>query len=111
MPRLPRQRPREIVVAWPRPSTSRIPDNEWGKVPDKPRDERLVAPAQATRLFADNLREAISGFSTRDVAELCQLDHVQIVRILNGEVWPDIVMITLLEDGLGVDLFPKRSER
>ncbi|QNE35419.1 helix-turn-helix domain-containing protein [Leifsonia shinshuensis] len=111
MPRLKRQRPREIVDDWPRSPSSRIDDAKWEKVPDKPLDERLIGPAHAARQFASNLREAIEGFTMRDVAELCQLDHGQIVRILNGDVWPDIVTITLLEDGLGVDLFPRRSER
>ncbi|NYK09069.1 helix-turn-helix domain-containing protein [Leifsonia naganoensis] len=111
MPRLKRRRPREVLAAWPRTFAARVAEQTWDEEPLAPEDERLVKPAHAALRFATNLRAAIDGRPLRDIAELCGVDHAQIVRVLSGASWPDLVLITQLEDGLGVDLFPRRSDR
>ena len=111
MARRERRHPRQLVADWPRPEKSRVAIEKWEGVSDKPHDERLVAPARATRQIVINLRDAMGESSIREVAELCGLDHSQVLRILNGELWPDAISITKLEDGLGVDLWPRRLDR
>jgi transcriptional regulator with XRE-family HTH domain len=61
--------------------------------------------------FAVNVRAAIAGRSIREVAEACELEHSALVRVLNGEQWPDLITISKLEDGLDADLWPRRDVR
>lgn len=77
----------------------------------KPLDESLVKPARVARQFAVNVRTVIGDRSIREVAEVCGLEHSVVVRVLNGQQWPDLITITKLEDGLGVDLWPRRDAR
>lgn len=63
--------------------------------------------AEVARQFALNLRAAIEARSLRAVAQLCGVSHTTLVRILNGQAWPDLFTIARLEAGLQTSLWPR----
>lgn len=75
--------------------------------PDVPSDDPV---GEVARKFAINVRDAIGNRSLRSVAEASGLTHVTLLNILGGKVWPDLSTIARLENGLGVQLWPKRDE-
>ena len=74
--------------------------------PDVPSDDPV---GEVARKFAINVRDAVGNRSLRSVAEASGLTHVTLLNILGGKVWPDLSTIALLENGLGVQLWPKRD--
>ncbi|MFB6650934.1 helix-turn-helix domain-containing protein [Streptomyces microflavus] len=46
------------------------------------------------------------GLSLRQAATLTGVNRQAIVNLLGGISWPDVVTVSLLEDGLGVALWP-----
>ena len=63
---------------------------------------------EVARQLALSLREAMGERSARAVSKLCGVHQTTICAILNGTAWPDLHTTVLLEDGLGVDLWPRR---
>ncbi|MGS0561375.1 helix-turn-helix domain-containing protein [Microbacterium aurugineum] len=49
--------------------------------------------------------------SVRSVADIAGLDEGTLRNILSGARWPDLRTIALLEDALGVALWPVYEER
>ncbi|KTR23175.1 hypothetical protein NS330_03440 [Curtobacterium citreum] len=49
--------------------------------------------------------------SVRSVATQAGMSHVTLLRVLKGEVWPDLATITRLEITLDTDLHSSRSVR
>lgn len=90
MPRNRRAQPSSRVIDWP----------------DVASDDPTV---EVARLLAIGLREAMAGRSAREVAKICGLNQSTVSAVLNGTVWPDIYTTVLLEDGLGVNLWPLRG--
>lgn len=74
--------------------------------PDVPSDDPV---GEVARKFAINVRDAVGNRSLRSVAEASGLTHVTLLNILGGKVWPDLSTIARLENGLGVQLWPKRD--
>jgi hypothetical protein len=73
--------------------------------PDVPSDDALGEDA---RQFALNLRTAIGPTSIRAAAASSDINHATLLRILSGEVWPDLETIVKLEIGLDAALWPGR---
>jgi transcriptional regulator with XRE-family HTH domain len=89
MPRLARKTPAELTPgAWP----------------TKPSQDPV---AEVARQLVLNLREAVGERSIRAVGVQTGLDHSTILRILGGEVWPDLETIAKIELGLGVSIYPQ----
>ena len=57
-------------------------------------------------MFAFNLKAAIGDRSLRAAAAATGVDHTTILRILDGQAWPDLYTIARLERGLGAQLWP-----
>ena len=80
----------------PKDLTSSWPDAESGD------------PAgEAARRFVVNLRAAMGGRSIRSVAADAGLDEGSVRRVLSGATWPHLRAMVLLEESLGVRLYPK----
>jgi hypothetical protein len=91
MPRPSRLSPRDRVADWP--------------------DTASTDPsAEAARLFARNLRAAMGERSLRAAGADTGVDHSTIQAILQGRAWPDLDTMSRLENGLGADLWPRRTE-
>ncbi|MFF8611529.1 helix-turn-helix domain-containing protein [Streptomyces sp. NPDC015350] len=56
------------------------------------------------RALGERLEER--GLSLRQTAALTGVNRQAIVNLLGGISWPDVVTVSLLEDGLGVALWP-----
>ena len=90
MPRPQRAKPRELVAGWPdAPSTD--------------------PTGEVARQFTLRLREVIGSRSVRDAAKATDTNHATLLRILEGNAWPDMETIAKLERGLGADLWPGRQ--
>lgn len=88
MARRERLSPADLTPSWPAgPSTDRA--------------------AEAARRLVENLRRAIGERSVRSVAAVADLDEGTVRHVLSGSVWPDLRTIFLLEDALGVSLYPR----
>jgi hypothetical protein len=74
--------------------------------PEVPSDDPV---GEVARMFAINVRDAVGNRSLRSVAEASGLTHVTLLNILGGKVWPDLSTIARLENGLGMQLWPKRD--
>ncbi|NUV87790.1 helix-turn-helix transcriptional regulator [Streptomyces sp. KAI-26] len=64
--------------------------------------------ARVVQALARNLGERLEerGLSLRQAATLTGVNRQAIVNLLSGISWPDVVTVSLLEDGLGVALWP-----
>ncbi|WP_405810654.1 helix-turn-helix domain-containing protein [Streptomyces sp. NBC_01520] len=64
--------------------------------------------AQVVQALARALGERLKerGLSLRQAATLTGVNRQAIVNLLNGISWPDVVTVSLLEDGLDVALWP-----
>ena len=91
MSRSARAKPRDLAPAWP----------------DGPAETPI---AEVARRFALNLREAIGDDSVRTVAYVAGLNHVTLIRIMDGTVWPDLETIAKIEFGFAKDLWPGRTK-
>jgi transcriptional regulator with XRE-family HTH domain len=67
--------------------------------------------AEVAAAFVRNLREAMGERSLREVAGLAGLVHTTVMRILAGQVWPDLSSIARLERACGASLLPGWEER
>lgn len=76
--------------------------------PDTPTDG--PPEAEAARLIALRLGEAIGGHSLRAVARDAGLDHTTLSAVLAGRRWPDLVTVVRLERALNCDLWPRHGE-
>jgi len=91
MARPERAKPRDVVPGWP--------------------DARSDDPVgEVARQFTLRLRAAIGDRSLRDAGTITGTSHVTLLKILDGQVWPDMATIAKLELGLGVDLWPGRRK-
>jgi transcriptional regulator with XRE-family HTH domain len=61
---------------------------------------------EVARQFAENVRAAIGVKSLRQIGIDTGVHHTTIIKLLNGESWPDLETIAKLEIGLGVSLWP-----
>lgn len=62
---------------------------------------------EVARRFALNVREAMGdGTSIRSAAKLAGIDHNTLRHILDGEAWPDLVVIAKLERAFNKNLWP-----
>ncbi|WP_147436261.1 helix-turn-helix domain-containing protein [Mycetocola manganoxydans] len=64
--------------------------------------------AEAARLFARNVVEAMGGRSYREISRLSGVHHEVLSSVAAGESWPDLVTIVRLEEALGEPLFPAK---
>lgn len=87
-----------------RPSPADLTD-VW---PDMP---SLDPAGETARLLAINLRRSMGSASVRSVADIAGLDEGTVRNVLSGSRWPDLRSIALLEDALGVPLWPIYEER
>ncbi|MFJ4873745.1 helix-turn-helix domain-containing protein [Streptomyces sp. NPDC088745] len=64
--------------------------------------------ARVVQAIARALRERLDeqGLSLRQAAALTGVNRQAIVNLLSGISWPDVVTVSLLEDGLAVALWP-----
>ncbi|MEE1742843.1 helix-turn-helix domain-containing protein [Streptomyces sp. JV184] len=64
--------------------------------------------ARVVQAIARTLGERLEeqGLSLRQAAVLTGVNRQAIVNLLSGISWPDVVTVSLLEDGLGVTLWP-----
>jgi transcriptional regulator with XRE-family HTH domain len=67
--------------------------------------------SETARLLALNLTAAMDGRTTRAIATLTGVDYTVIGDVLRGDAWVDLATIARLEHGLGVDLWPRFSDR
>ncbi|MFJ3490676.1 hypothetical protein [Leifsonia aquatica] len=77
-------------------------------------DEKFLDPVQETaRLFVVNLKTAIrrkhGDVSVHAAAELLNVDHKSLGRILSGASYPDLPFIVNLETKLECRLWPSRK--
>ncbi|HEY9328923.1 MAG TPA: helix-turn-helix transcriptional regulator [Streptomyces sp.] len=56
------------------------------------------------RALGERLEER--GLSMRQAAALTGVNRQVIINLLSGISWPDVLTVSLLEDGLGVALWP-----
>ncbi len=63
--------------------------------------------AEVAAAFVRNLRAVIEGRSLREVAGLAGLTHTTVMRILAGQVWPDLSSIARLERAFRAPLWPQ----
>lgn len=88
MPNKPHPTPKDLTSSWPA-----VPSED---------------PAgEAARLFVVNLLDAMDGRSIRSVAADAGVDEASVRRILAGTAWPHLRALILLEQSLGVRLYPK----
>ncbi|WP_150307208.1 helix-turn-helix transcriptional regulator [Planctomonas psychrotolerans] len=71
--------------------------------PDIPSDDLI---GEVARQLVLNLRAAIGDQSIRSVATAAGMNHVTVLNVLAGRVWPDLATIAKLERGLGRPLWP-----
>jgi hypothetical protein len=76
--------------------------------PNWPDGPSLDPIAEVARVFAWNIREVIAGRSARAVAAEAEINHVTLLAILDGRVWPDLATVAKLEHHLAVDAWPGR---
>lgn len=85
------------------PHTFVIPTGEWPAGP-------LVADAPpyavVTAAIVQRYRAAAGGRSLRSVASAAGIDPTSLGRTLAGETVPDVHTVAVLEDALGVGLWP-----
>lgn len=67
--------------------------------------------AEVARELVVRLRLAMGTRSVRTVAQAAGVSHVTLLRVLNGQVWPDLATITRLEIALDSDLHSSRAVR
>ena len=67
--------------------------------------------AETARKLALNLKSVLNhrGLSARAASTLTGVDHTVIGKVLNGNTWPDLRTISLLEHGLNTVLWPART--
>lgn len=65
--------------------------------------------AEVAAGFVRNLQVAIGSRSLREVARQAGIHHTTVMRILAGDVWPDLSSIARLELALGCPLWPGAS--
>lgn len=87
-----------------RPSPADLTES-WPNTPS------LDAAGETARLLAGNLRRSMGKASIRSVADIAGLDEGTLRNVLSGARWPDLRTIALLEDALGVPLWPVYEER
>ncbi|WP_193241554.1 helix-turn-helix domain-containing protein [Streptomyces phaeolivaceus] len=82
-------------------------------VTDGPWPQVVLAPtaplsAHCGLLLARDLDRTMRSreLSLRGLAEMAQVAHSTVARVLNGEVLPDIGTLTRLEDALDLQLWP-----
>lgn len=62
---------------------------------------------EVARRFALNVREAMGDeTSIRSAAKLADIDHNTLRHILDGEAWPDLIVIAKLERAYNKNLWP-----
>jgi len=86
-----RQSPAELTTSWPEVASSDY-------------------AAEAARILALNLRDAMGDRSAREVARVAGMSDATVRHILAGTIWPDLRTIAHLERALGVALYPAREE-
>lgn len=84
-----RVRPRDLTTSWPD-----VAANDMA--------------GEVARRFAVNVRAAIGTKSIRAVAASSGVHHATVLRVLEGQTWPDFETIARLEWGLGQKLWPGR---
>lgn len=72
--------------------------------PDEPSQDRA---GEAARQFVVNLRAAMGKSSIRGVAADAGIEEASLRRVLSGAAWAHFRAIVLLEESLGVRLYPK----
>lgn len=75
--------------------------NSW------PNIESRDPPGKTARRFVVNLQAAMDGRSVRSVASDSGLDEGSVRRVLAGATWPHLRAIVLLEQSLGIRLYPQ----
>lgn len=70
--------------------------------PDGPSEDPV---GEIARQFVVQLRSVLGDRSLRSVAAKAGLDHATIVRVLAGQVWPDLATIARLELALDASLW------
>lgn len=85
-----------------KPSRKRPADLAPAPWPETPSADPV---GEIARQFVVQLRQAIGTRSVRSVAAAARLDHATVVRVLAGQVWPDLSTIARLELALDTALW------
>lgn len=84
---------------------------EGGEWPTGPLVRDAPPYAVVTAAVVARYREAEGGRSLRLVARTAGIDATSLGRMLSGETVPDVHTVAVLEDALGVPLWPTWDER
>jgi hypothetical protein len=84
---------------------------EGGSWPDGPLASDAPPYAVVTAALVRNYRAAAGARSLRSVAAAAGIDPTALGRTLSGETVPDVHTVAVLEDALGVPLWPSWQER
>ncbi len=80
---------------------------EGGEWPDGPLVDDAPPYAAVTAAIVARYRAAAEGRSLRSVARAAGIDATSLGRTLAGETVPDVHTVAVLEDALGVPLWPE----
>jgi hypothetical protein len=87
------------------------PPHTWvivgGVWPDGPLAQDAPPYAVVTAAVVRNYRAAAGSRSLRSVAASGGIDATSLGRTLSGETVPDVHTVAVLEDALGVELWPR----
>ncbi len=87
------------------------PPNSWvaagGEWPDGPLAADAPPYAVVTAAVVQRYRAAAGARSLRSVAGAAGIDPTSLGRTLAGETVPDVHTVAVLEDALGVELWPR----
>jgi hypothetical protein len=90
------------------PRTWIIADGSW---PDGPLAAEAPPYAVVTAAIVRRYRAAAGSRSLRSVAAAAGIDPTSLSRTLSGETVPDVHTLAVLEDALGVPLWPEWQDR
>lgn len=84
---------------------------EGGEWPDGPLAADAPPYAVVTAAVVQRYRAAVGRRSLRSVAGAAGIDPTSLGRTLAGETVPDVHTVAVLEDALGVELWPTYPRR
>jgi hypothetical protein len=80
---------------------------EGGEWPEGPLASDAPPYAVVTAVVVQRYRAAAGNRSLRSVAGAAGIDPTSLSRTLSGETVPDVHTVAVLEDALGVELWPR----
>jgi len=90
------------------PNSFVVEGGEWPFGPFSP-DTPIYALVAAG--FSRKFRMSKNGQSIRAVAREAGINHWALTQAVNGNSVPDVGTVSMVEEAMGADLYPDRSER